>query len=92
VVLRKCFAAVIGEEQDGNCNEQKQKVSVKDSIFHVSLSPGKMSGSKNCLGVAPPCDNHFKVLRCLLENYPSSACECSSLVALRLPQGFQNLL
>jgi len=72
-----CFCW-IGEEQDGNCNELKQKVSVKDGIFDMSLSPGKKSGSKDCLGVALPCDNQFKVLRDLLENYPSSDCECSS--------------
>ena len=32
----------------------------------------------DCLGVNPPCDNQFKVLRDMLVNYPSSDCECSS--------------
>jgi len=70
------FLLVIGEEQDGNCNELKQKVSFEDSIFDVSCLLVRMT--KDCLGVAPPCDNQFKVLRDLLENYPSSDCECSS--------------
>ena len=82
---------MIGEEQDGNCNELKHKVSFKDSIFDMSLSPGKKSGSKDCLGVAPPSDNQFKVLRDLLENYPSSNCEVAALAALHLPQQSQNL-
>jgi len=72
------FDAVIGEGQDGDCNEQKQKVSFKDGFFDVSLSPGKKSGSKDCLGVNPPCDSQLKVLRDMLVNYPSSDCKCSS--------------
>ena len=71
------FDAVIGEGQDGDCNEQKQKVSFKDGFFDVSLSPGKKSGSKDCVGVNPPCVNQFKVLRDMLVNYPSSDGECS---------------
>ena len=69
------FAVVISEYQDNNCNELKL---FKDGIFDVSSSLGKKSGSKDWLGVAPRCDNQFKVLRDLLENCPSSDCECSS--------------
>jgi len=35
-VVPGMFLLVIGEEQDGNCNELKQKVSFEDSIFDVS--------------------------------------------------------
>jgi len=81
------FAAMIGEDQDAICNELKQRVSFKDSIFDVSLSLGKKSGSKECLG-GTPCYNKFKVLRDLLENYPSFDCDCgfpcSSLFVARI--------
>jgi len=72
------FVAVIGEGQDGGCNERDQKVPSKDGLFEASLSPGKKSGSKDCEGVNPPCVNQFKVLRDMLVNYPSSDGECSS--------------
>jgi len=72
------FAAVVGEGQDGDCNERKQKVSFKDGFCDMSLFPSKKSGAKDFLGVNPPCDNEFKLLRDMLMNYPSSDCECSS--------------
>jgi len=75
---RDVFAAVIGEEQGDSCKELKPKLSFKDSIFDVSLSPGKKSGSKYCLGVATPCDSQFKVLGDLMENSPSFDYKCSS--------------
>jgi len=72
------FATMIRQKQDGIYNKLKQKVSFKDSIIDVSLSPGKKRGSKDCLGVSSPCVNQFKVLRDLLENCPSCDCKCSS--------------
>ena len=67
----------------------KQKVSFKDRVNDVSLSSCKKSGSKEFLGVPFPCVNQFQVLRDLLENYPSSDCECnspcSSPVTSRIP-------
>ena len=84
------FAAVIGEGQDGSCNERDRQVPSKDGFFEASLSPGKKSGSKDCEGVNPPCVNQFKVLRDMLVNYPSSDGECSyhtnSPSTLRIPE------
>jgi len=87
---------VICEEQDGSGNVLKQKVSFKDNVNDVSVSPGKESSSKEFLGASSPCINQFLVLRDLLENYPSSDCECSSLhsspFASRIPESPLNVV
>jgi len=46
------FAAMIGEDQDGDRNVLKQKVSSRDSANDVSLSLTKKSGSKDLMGVS----------------------------------------
>jgi len=90
------FAAVFGEEQDGSGNVLKQKVSFKDNVNDVLVSPWKKSGSKGFLGVSSPCVNEFQVFRALLENYPFSDCECSSHCsspfASRIPESPLNVV
>jgi len=82
-------AAVIGEEHNVSSNVLKQKVSFKDNVNDVSVSPSKKSGSMELLEAFSPCVNQFQVLRDLLVNYTSSDCECSShcssLCASRIP-------
>jgi len=71
-------AAVIGKVHNGSGNMLKQKVSFKDNVNDVSVSPRMKGDSKEFMESSSPCINQFQVLRDLLENYPSSDCECSS--------------
>jgi len=71
-------ATVISEEHNVSGNVLTQKVSFKDNVNDVSVSPCKKSGSKEFLEASSPCVNQVQVLRVLLENCPSSDCECSS--------------
>jgi len=79
--------AVIGEVHNGSGNVLKQKVSFKDNVNDVS---GMKGGSKKFVEASSPCINQFQVLRDLLQNYPSSDCECnshcSSPCASRVPE------
>jgi len=72
------FAAVIGEEQHGGCNEQDGQGPSKDVSVETSLSPGKKYGDSACEDVNPSCANPFKVLSDMLVNYPPSDGDSSS--------------
>jgi len=87
---------VIGEEHNVSGNMLKQKVSFKDNVNDATMSPCKKSGSKELLEVSSRCVNQFQVLKDLLENYPSSDCECnshgSSPCASRIPESPLNVV
>ena len=85
-------AAVIGEEQNVSGDVLKQKASFKDIVNDATMHPCKKNGSKEDLEASPPCVNQFQVLRDLLENYPSSDCECNSHDSPHAPQVSQTHL
>ena len=74
----------------------KEKVSFKDNVNDATMPPCKKSGSKEFLEASFPYVNQFQVLRDLLENYPSSDCECnshgSSSCASRIPESPLNVV
>jgi len=71
-------AAVIGEVHNDSGNVLKQRVSFKDNVNDVSVSPCMKGDSKELMEASSSGVNQFQVLRDLLENYLASGCECNS--------------